>query len=331
MSKVTSTGQITTSVSTTGLSSTQIEEVATFFEESITSELETQGVLPAGAYITVTGISNGVVSYEITMYNDPSADSSIIVSSIDSALTQASTLSAIQSSVQTNSASGSSSVATALSSVTVSSFTAGDTTGIASSSNVATALSTMTVSGYTPGVTTGVSDALWFPDFVNQNKGCVNTGFEPQYMKDNESYYLFSSKQECCDEWFAFDPYCATSTSTKEKFYPDQSTGLCAKKKEKEFESWERDRYDSLEECCSAKFSTYNYAECCSAPGLGGCSTTGVVKYLPDWNTGSCNARSETSLPPWEAIFAGDSASECCSTNFGFKLSQCCRDSGGCQ
>lgn len=343
VSKVTSTGQLTTSIDTTGLTASQIEEVANFLEESIASELSSQNVLPAGSYVTVTGINNGIVSYKITLYNDPSDDSSSVVTSIDSALTQASTLSATQTSVQSSSSSGSSSVATALSSMTVSSFTAGDTTGIASNSSLATALSSMTVTGFTAGVTSGVPNnkvsyacllskniqfhqlhlpfchTKWYPDFVNQANGCINNGYEPSYMKENDSYYLFSSKQDCCEQWFAYDQFCMTSTSTKKKFYPDQATGLCGMKKEKEFESWERDRYDSLEECCSTKFSTYNYENCCNSPGLGGCSTTGTVKFVPDWSTSSCKARSESVLAPWEEIFAEDSATAFCQVNFSYE------------
>ena len=154
VSKVTSTGQLTTSVSTSGLTSTQITEIATFFEASITSELASQGVLPESSYVTVTGIdSSGVVSYVVTMYNDPDADSGAIVSSINSELTQS--LTSIQSAVQTSSSSGSASVAAALSTMTISSFSSGDTTGIANTGSVATALSTMTVSSFTAGTTSG--------------------------------------------------------------------------------------------------------------------------------------------------------------------------------
>ena len=129
VSKVTSTGSFATDLSITGLSSSDIAEIAMLFEESITSELTSQGVLPAGSYITITGMNNGAVSYEITMYNDLNADSSSVVSSIDSALGQTATMSAIQSAIRTSSSAGSSSVATALSTLTVSSFTPEDTTG----------------------------------------------------------------------------------------------------------------------------------------------------------------------------------------------------------
>lgn len=154
VSKVTNTGQLTTSVSTSGLTSTEIDEVATFFEASITSELASQGVLPASSYVTVTGIdSSGVVSYVITMFNDPAVDSGAIVSSIDLALSQS--LASIQNDVQTSSSSGSASVVAALSTTTISSFASGHTTGIANTGSVATALSTITVSGFTAGTTSG--------------------------------------------------------------------------------------------------------------------------------------------------------------------------------
>jgi len=78
------------------------------------------------------------------------------------------------------------------------------------------------------------------------------------------------------------------------------------------------------------KFSTYSYDACCSAAGLGGCIPTGVVKYVPDWNTSSCLAKSETSLTDSESTVESDSASECCSEFFGFRRKQCCKDSGGC-
>jgi hypothetical protein len=160
-SKVTSTGQLTTSLSTTGLTAAQVDEVAAYMEVSIEEELITQGVLPAGAFVTVTGISSaGVVSYTITMYNDPAADSSGIVFSIESTLSQSSSLTAIQSTAIADSTG--SSVATALSTLSVSGYTAGDTTGIANTGGVATALATLTVNGFTPGETTGRNDAMTY-------------------------------------------------------------------------------------------------------------------------------------------------------------------------
>lgn len=125
--KATSTGELTTSVDTSSLSSAEITEVETYFENAILEILQAAGSLPEGSYVTVTGIAGGVVSYEITMYGSPDSDMGSIVSSIDSTLSESSSLSAISDAVQ--SASTGSSVETALSTLTVSGFTPGETTG----------------------------------------------------------------------------------------------------------------------------------------------------------------------------------------------------------
>jgi hypothetical protein len=148
-------------------------------------------------------------------------------------------------------------------------------------------------------------------------------------MKENKSYYLFSSKKECCDTWFSYDPFCATAASTKEKFYPDLSTGECGIKQEKDFESYEIERFDTLEECCGARFAN-TFDRCCNSPGLGGCELTGVVMYIPDWYTSECYARSESALQEHEKVVAYSSASDCCGTLFGWRKTQCCKAAGGC-
>jgi hypothetical protein len=128
ISKATSSGQLTTNVDTSSMSSLEIAEVETFFEEAIMETLSLKGSLPVGSYVAVTGISGGVVSYDIVMYVSPDSDAGSIVSSIDESLSEASTLSTIADSVKT--ASTGSSVETSLTSMTVTGFTAGETTGI---------------------------------------------------------------------------------------------------------------------------------------------------------------------------------------------------------
>lgn len=127
VSKATSSGQLTTSVSTIGLSSAEIGTVESFFEDAITRTLGSQGVLPKGSFVTVTSIVNGVVNYQITMFLDPAADAGSIVSSIDSAFSDSSTLAMISASVKSDSAG--STVAAALATLAVTGFTAGATTG----------------------------------------------------------------------------------------------------------------------------------------------------------------------------------------------------------
>lgn len=300
--KATSTGELTTSVDTSSLSSAEITEVETYFENAILEILQAAGSLPEGSYITVTGIAGGVVSYEITMYGSPDSDMGSIVSSIDSTLSESSSLSAISDAVQSAS------------------------TG----SSVETALSTLTVSGFTPGETTGVPETLWYPRFEDGKTGCKNDGFQPSYMKEASKYYMFSSQKECCDQWFSYDPFCVASTSTKKKFYPDLSTGQCGRKQLKDFETYERERYDTLEECCTDKFSGYSYDQCCASPGMGGCTPTGVIAYLPDWYKSVCFAKSESALAEHEKVTAYTSASKCCGELFGWKKPACCKAAGGC-
>jgi hypothetical protein len=302
ISKATSTGALTTSVVTSSMSSTEIAEVENYFEDAILETLQADGSLPEGSYVTVTGIVDGVVSYEVTMYTAEGADVGSVVSSIDTTLSDASSLSAIANSVKTAS------------------------TG----STVEATLSSLNVSDFTKGTTTGVSENLWYPLFDEEKSGCKNNGFEPLYMKESASYYMFSSQKECCDQWFSYDPFCVASTSSKKKYYPDLSTGQCGRKQLKEFDSYERERFDTLEECCSAKFSSYGYDQCCASPGLGGCLTTGVVAYLPDWFKSVCFQKSESALAESEKVYAYTSASDCCGQLFGWKKAACCKAAGGC-
>jgi hypothetical protein len=284
------------------MSSQEIAEVEDFFEEAIMETLALKGSLPEGSYVTVTGISGGIVSYEIVMYVSPDSDVGSIVSSIDGSLSEASSLSTIADLVKTTS----------------------------SGSSVETSLSTLTVSDFTAGETTGVPDTKWYPLFDEMSSGCKNDGFEPIYMKKSPTYYLFTSQKECCAQWFSYDPFCVASTSTKKKYYPDLSAGHCGRKQLKDFDSSERERYDTLEECCSDKFSGYGYDQCCSSPGMGGCTPTGTIAYLPDWYKSVCFQKSETALADHEKVVSYTTASDCCTELFGWKKPACCSAAGGC-
>ena len=74
--------------------------------------------------------------------------------------------------------------------------------GIANTGGAASALSSLSVTGFTAGETTGITANLWYPKFDSDDRGCSNNGFEAPYMKDSPDYYMFTSKKECCDEWF---------------------------------------------------------------------------------------------------------------------------------
>ena len=68
ISKMTAEGEFTvdnfTPTSFNG-DTTKIAEATDYFESAITQELEAQSLLPEGAHIVVTGLSDGSVEYEI--------------------------------------------------------------------------------------------------------------------------------------------------------------------------------------------------------------------------------------------------------------------------
>lgn len=70
-------------------------------------------------------------------------------------------------------------------------------------------------------------------------------------------------------------------------FYPNQEKSECNQKLLSDFEIWEYDVYDSLHDCCRDKFPN-SMASCCDTEGAGGCSLSGVVKWLPDWVNNHC-------------------------------------------
>ncbi|KAL7549286.1 hypothetical protein ACHAWF_012561 [Thalassiosira exigua] len=90
----------------------------------------------------------------------------------------------------------------------------------------------------------------------------------------------FDTLTDCCQEKFSYqlDECCASQgmggcpgISDVEKplmYYATWTEGrLCQSKRD--FESWEV-QFDSLEDCCTGKFS-YSYDECCDSEGMGGC------------------------------------------------------------
>ena len=79
---------------------------------------------------------------------------------------------------------------------------------------------------------------------------------QPTFMTgDNAGDYLFTTQKECCNKWFPYDDNCVNQIG--EKFYPNyDSSNTCSKKQIKNFEAYETERYDTLEECCFTKVSS---------------------------------------------------------------------------
>lgn len=165
----------------------------------------------------------------------------------------------------------------------------------------------------------GVSFKEWYPNWVNSGSYCSNDGNQPPFMKDssNSGGYLFKTQKECCDTWYSYADECTGSSGdpTTMKFYPVYLSNGCSSKPGNEFESWEQERYDTLEACCADKFN-YQKGVCCDSPGMGGCTTSGKVVFVPDWENSKCTPRSEETLSDHDKIYAKSSRRSCCDAYF---------------
>ena len=67
--------------------------------------------------------------------------------------------------------------------------------------------------------------ALWYPDWEGTNTGCTRDGNEPLYMTQNPAIYLFSTKADCCTEYYSYNMAdClggSGATSSGSKYYAD--------------------------------------------------------------------------------------------------------------
>jgi len=273
-----------------------------YLEEAIYEVLLGKGVISGGDKVEVTGyVAGGVITYEVISYVDAASNVKAQTDSIISQLTQTST-----------------------------------TDQIAAAANSSPGCCTLTfnVLESIHLSTTGVPTRGWWPDWNWGESTCKTGGTVPAFMNLQYGQYFSNSKRECCEQWFPYDlKGCVgptTGGSTKEFFLPNW-TNLnddCYKKLERDMDAWElADSYGSLEECCEKRFP-FNFAGCCSAPGLGGCSLSTKTLYYP--KDGKCVGGSEGEMEGYQKTFAEDSVRECCDANFWWNKKKCCEDSGGC-
>ena len=131
---VVSSGTIETNLDTSGLSAEQKDEVETVIENSIEQALESKGVLPDDAKVTVTNIDDetGEVSYEININvvdseigSELEAIASAIMAEIESILSNPATLNAVEEEVKKKSKG--TSLEPTFSGINIDSFELGDT------------------------------------------------------------------------------------------------------------------------------------------------------------------------------------------------------------
>jgi hypothetical protein len=135
-------------------------------------------------------------------------------------------------------------------------------------------------------------------DFFNPS---FDSGLQPQDILDSMGGYLSISVQDCCAAHFSWDTMCGENsvrwlTKTKLDNFNGPSTisyknsslkfyavdDHCDAKDMSQFRLSE-ERFESLDECCRAKFPQ-SISDCCEAgnenDGLG-CSLSGYVKFIP--------------------------------------------------
>jgi len=182
------------------------------------------------------------------------------------------------------------------------------------------------------------SSGKWYPNWENteatvetHKHTCTNDGREPTYMRENAASYLFDSQKACCNTWFSWEDDCITSETVSADlyYYPMWEDNTCSRKQDHEFKYWEKDKFTTLDECCSRRFD-WDFTACCNAPGMGGCTDSGSTVYSPDWLTISCSPRSKALLEPWEITFAESTTNLCCNRHFHWDKTACCSRSGGC-
>lgn len=316
---------------TTGKLSIRIFDISTLTKEEIADVIasfvdamaeQLQNILPAGAVISITSISTVgnrrrklleqvEIDYKCEMHLGIDDDGNSRMDAIDQSLSDVSAL-----------------TIRAILELSGSDY-----------STVKALAASLTIDSHIPGTHTVSSLMKWYPDWREFPSACKNDGKYPPYMEDdNADSYLYDTQEECCLAWFAFSDCPTTDDLSVTKFYPDWKNSICGHKSN--FEPWELDElYDSLDDCCTSKFS-WNMNKCCNAPGLGGCANgapnpdepeeTADVKYLPDWTHETCYAKTTGALESYEVSFSSSKVRDCCNSFFSWEADGCCKRSGGC-
>jgi len=293
VAKVTIEGEFATSATSFGAADKP------YLEEAIYNALVEGGAIPEGSIVEVTGYLGGVIQYKVNTYLDSASDVKAQANKLVSTLSQTSTMTQIASEA---------------------------------ASIPGTTLSLMTIFESTHLSTVGVPSRGWWPDWDPSTNSCKVGGSPPAYMNRQYNQYFYSSKRACCEKWFPYNlKNCigeTTGGSKKVLFLPNWKDGarVCYSKLEGQMEDFElADSFGTLDDCCEKRFS-YAYAECCSAPGLGGCQSSTKTLYYPE--DGKCVGGIESNLKPEEKLFAYSSMNDCCSKNFWWRETQCLTSSG---
>lgn len=93
-------------------------------------------------------------------------------------------------------------------------------------------------------------------------------------------------------------------------YYPNYHDSRCDQKVVTEFEFWDTQKFLSKQDCCIDRFPN-DINSCCKA-GLGECSLSGHLVYLPDWLNQECSERDESLVAEWEIEWVSKTVGACC-------------------
>jgi len=178
--------------------------------------------------------------------------------------------------------------------------------------------------------------SLWYPDWEGANKGCISDGNEPTYMMVNPATFMYSQKQDCCQQHYSWDyNNCVGAKRTQNfgKYYPDfdgtehvcVNDGLQPMYMDLSAVFW---MHDTLKECCATNYQ-WNYAEC-----IGSDPRSPVVndpatynKWYPDWLNNDQTCKNDNSQPAYMSKNPGgwmyNTQKECCKARYRLVFPLC--------
>jgi len=177
------------------------------------------------------------------------------------------------------------------------------------------------------GQTKGVNNGLYYPDFDNSDHVCRKDGLQPMYMDQAPEWWMHADLKECCTTNYSWnyeacvqsDPNAVSvaNPDTDGKYFPDWlgSEHMCKNDNtqpsymSKNPSMW---MYDTLDECCKARYS-WKYDECRGSTASATGTSTSTSSTTGRWfKVGeACEQIGTTyTADSWDATF--DTKKECC-------------------
>jgi len=176
--------------------------------------------------------------------------------------------------------------------------------------------------------------AYWYPDWEGGGESCIRDGEEPLYMTQNPGQYLFSTKQDCCDEHYSWDlTSCmggSSATGASGSFYyPDWTSGDEECKNDGKAPDYMVSNqatwlYTDKDDCC-ARYFGWKLSDCMGTTT----STSGSGKYFPDWagdNEGCLQDTGSNTAPDYmqgSTTWLFDTLDSCCAQHYSWNKNNC--------